>query len=1059
MSILLFRIINQQCRSINLAFKSQLFLPNLKKQNTRAMTLKLTTWTFFLFIIGTSTLAQKKVIELKLEEGHEYVFERIDETYGLSDNNSKYVFSVSEKSVRLNVEKFVSGEKAIVSLSFLKNSYDTPIESDKINRVDYFFPDYSAVNLQRGSRGLFNMYLCRSGIKFLLDLNTRKVKIQNRVELLEGFFEFLKLQGIEGKEREGIINIVSSKLINEQDYLVEHLLWFHKSEIDNDSTLNNSLMEDKLKVNKKGAQFLAFSDIDFNSLIPGKTYKKYWVETDNGIVSEYITIRRDSLPQNYYSFNRSNKIDWQVFETHFKLLYSKPVAERKLVVSGSIEKPLSNIIHIKTLNDSFGTIMKDRTIMLDENGYFETKIDFCNGGFVFVENENMNKHQGSKMFVFYAESGDTIGFIAKGEEMPWDISFSGTRGAESELMAEVGKKIDFRQDPGFMYRYLLHDELNGKNELLATYDNIKKIERLISAYKTTIDERALTFILNEVKSYIYTGFYNYFSSARITGVRIVAQDADGNLMAISDDATIKDRELRELENRIDKVNIQDTYNDYGVYSRRMVESFCAYQFNKIRRVNNNRTAGFGVDYSRDLESRIQFMRLMLSGSALYREIANVLASVIVVDQRVYMRNGVDDYWINYAIENAELFNKRCNDLSLVSSMESIIGQHQRLESDNFFPEISFLDLSGKRVTIDDLPKGKPTVICISEGFGHNRYLFDDYAQKNQEIDFVMVCENTSFDWWKEYTSRAEPVAKQLLFVSDSASIRETFQKPYVYVVLDKNGEMAGYANETEKAIKKARATLEPQKKQLNKSQLWLIILLLVITLTVIILSWIVWKWRVRQKFRKEQRQRRLRELELTAIRSQMNPHFLFNSLNSVQNLVQQNKGREAHLYLSDFAGLIRKVLNNSEKEEVSLAEELEMINQYLNLEKLRFDFEYTISVHHEVDTHNTMVPSMLMQPFAENAIIHGLQNKERDRTLRLEIIKEESGVKICIEDNGIGRTAAREISREKNGKGTKLVKERLEILQQKNKEKYELKVIDLGDHSGTRVEILIPEEL
>lgn len=1023
------------------------------------MTLKLTTWTLFLFIIGTSALAQKKVIELKLEEGHEYVFEKIDENYGLSDDNSKYIFSVSEKSVRLNVEKFVSGEKAIVSLSFLKNSYDTPIESNKINKVDYFFPDYSAVNLQRGSRGLFNMYLCRSGIKFLLDLKTRKVEIQNRVELLEGFFEFLKLQGIEGKEREGIINIVSSKLINEQDHLVKHLLWFHKSEIDNDSTLNNSLMEDKLKVNKKGAQFLAFSDIDFDSLIPGKTYKKYWVETDNGIVSEYTAIRRDSLRRNYYSFNRSYKIAWRVLETHFRLLYSKPVSEKKLVVSGSIEKPLSNIIHIKTLNTPFGTTMKDRTIMLDENGYFETQIDFPNSGFVYVENENKNKHQGAEMFVFYAEQGDTIGFVAKGEELPWDVRFGGTRVAESELMTEISKKINFKQEPRFMFSNHLNGVADKKNKLLALYDDIESIERLISRYKTRIDERALTFILSEAKSYIYSGVFNYFTRTHIARLIAMIKDKNGNMLAIPDIAKIEDSELSELENRINNINIQDIYNDYGVYSRKMAESFCAYQFSKIRRVNNNRTAGFGVDYSRDLENRIQFMRLMLSGSALYREIANELASVLVVDQKVFMRNGVDDYWINYAIENAELFNKRCNDLTLVSSMKDIVWQHQKLESDSFLPELSFLNLDGKRVIFDDLPKGKPTVVCISEGFGHNRYLFDDYAMENQDINFVMVCENTSFDWWKEYTSRAEPVAKQLLFVNDSTSIRETFQKPYVYVVLDKNGEMAGYASGEKDAIKKARATLEPQKKQLNKSQLWLIILLLVITLTLIVLSWIVWKWRVRQKFRKEQRQRRLRELELTAIRSQMNPHFLFNSLNSVQNLVQQNKGREAHLYLSDFAGLIRKVLNNSEKEEVSLAEELEMINQYLNLEKLRFDFEYTISLDENVDTHNTMVPSMLIQPFAENAIIHGLQNKEGDRMLRLEIVKEKSGVKICIEDNGIGRAAAREISRVKNGKGTCLVEERLEILQEKNREKYELKIIDLNDHSGTRVEILIPEEL
>mgnify|MGYP003886925681 CR=1 FL=1 len=111
-----------------------------------------------------------------------------------------------------------------------------------------------------------------------------------------------------------------------------------------------------------------------------------------------------------------------------------------------------------------------------------------------------------------------------------------------------------------------------------------------------------------------------------------------------------------------------------------------------------------------------------------------------------------------------------------------------------------------------------------------------------------------------------------------------------------------------------------------------------VDLVLLTLDFIGWKWWIRLHFRKEEQNRKLRELELTAIRSQMNPHFLFNALNSVQNLVQQNKGREAHLYLSDFAGLIRKVLNNSEKEEVSLAEELEMIEQYLNLEKLRFDF-------------------------------------------------------------------------------------------------------------------------
>ncbi|MBT6998929.1 MAG: histidine kinase [Prolixibacteraceae bacterium] len=245
----------------------------------------------------------------------------------------------------------------------------------------------------------------------------------------------------------------------------------------------------------------------------------------------------------------------------------------------------------------------------------------------------------------------------------------------------------------------------------------------------------------------------------------------------------------------------------------------------------------------------------------------------------------------------------------------------------------------------------------------------------------------------------------------------------------------------------------------SKSNSELIIFILGGIILLLITSLFIWKWRVRQRFRKEAQIRKLRELELTAIRSQMNPHFLFNSLNSVQNLVQQNKGREAHLYLADFAGLIRKVLQNSEKEEVSLAEELEMTEQYLNLEKLRFDFDFKISVNKNIDANNTMVPAILLQPFAENAVIHGLQSKPENRRLIIDILKESTGIKVIIEDNGIGRDAAKKIAKTKNGKGSKMIQERLKILQEKQGEKYSLEIIDLsGEKAGTRVEIFIPEE-
>jgi LytS/YehU family sensor histidine kinase len=331
------------------------------------------------------------------------------------------------------------------------------------------------------------------------------------------------------------------------------------------------------------------------------------------------------------------------------------------------------------------------------------------------------------------------------------------------------------------------------------------------------------------------------------------------------------------------------------------------------------------------------------------------------------------------------------------------------------------------------------------------------------------------------------------------------------LIFNKKSELINYSQSIDEATRLALNSLD-KKKELNTTQLKSIIAILGLFLFLIFTFLILWKWRVRKRFQKEEQKRRLRELELTAIRSQMNPHFLFNCLNSVQNLVQKNMNREAHLYLADFAGLIRKVLQNSEKEEVPLEEELEMARQYVNLERLRFDFDFNMSVDKDIDTNNTMAPSMILQPFIENAIIHGLQNKSNNRKLKIEVIRttavvddkhftatgllgyktnstikisqsdtahtedekksnislpdkpgrthEIQGILISIEDNGIGREAAKNMGGAKNGKGSKLLKERLEILSKKQKEKYHLEIIDLKDNgaTGTRVEIYIPEE-
>ncbi|MGC9355832.1 MAG: sensor histidine kinase, partial [Mariniphaga sp.] len=414
-----------------------------------------------------------------------------------------------------------------------------------------------------------------------------------------------------------------------------------------------------------------------------------------------------------------------------------------------------------------------------------------------------------------------------------------------------------------------------------------------------------------------------------------------------------------------------------------------------------------------------------------------------------------------------------NNQEFADAIKKLMENHLKWQNENYVPETQFLNPKGESVYFSDFFGENPTVFYITDIWERERYFWDDLAKENSEINFVLVMEGSNFEEWQSYVERANPVAHQLFLVNRNKQLRNIFKKDrYHFIAYDKVGKRVGFGENPIDAMNLAKQSLMAKKKEPDKSQLITVIIILGSLLFISFLVFIIWRWRTRQQIRKEQQQRRLRELELTAIRSQMNPHFLFNCLNSVQNLVQQNKGREAHLYLADFAGLIRKVLQNSEKEEVSLAEELETVEQYLNLEKLRFDFEFQISVGEGIDPHNTPVPSMLLQPFAENAVIHGLQNKTGERKLKIEVLKgskqltvnsgesEKGGIMIIIEDNGIGRAAAKKLATAKNGKGSKLIQERLEILREKQGEKYRLQITDLNENgtTGTRVEIWVPEE-
>ena len=190
------------------------------------------------------------------------------------------------------------------------------------------------------------------------------------------------------------------------------------------------------------------------------------------------------------------------------------------------------------------------------------------------------------------------------------------------------------------------------------------------------------------------------------------------------------------------------------------------------------------------------------------------------------------------------------------------------------------------------------------------------------------------------------------------------------------------------------------------------------TLLIAAIICIAYYFRTKEKQKKERNRRHIRELELRAIRSQMNPHFIFNALSSIQNLINRSASQEANEYLIDFSRLLRKVLATSEKKLVPLSDEIEQLQLYLKLEQLRFPFSYSLTVDKNIEPDAIEIPGMLIQPFVENAVKHGIAPRGtgeiiirlslQDQLLTIDIIDDGPG----IETEAEGGFGIRAISNE-----------------------------------------------
>jgi len=263
--------------------------------------------------------------------------------------------------------------------------------------------------------------------------------------------------------------------------------------------------------------------------------------------------------------------------------------------------------------------------------------------------------------------------------------------------------------------------------------------------------------------------------------------------------------------------------------------------------------------------------------------------------------------------------------------------------------------------------------------------------------------------------------------------------------------------ESDRALSKSTYELTQER---NKSQQLIIYSLIGGLVLLLITGFLMFKYIKQQRLANNL-------LALKSLRSQMNPHFIFNALNSVNTFIATNDERTANKYLSDFSQLMRAVLENSEEDFIPLKKEIELLNLYTKLEHFRFQdkFDYAINVDDSIDIEEFQIPPMLLQPYIENAVWHGLRYKTEKGHLSIEIQPKSKGeITISISDNGIGRTCSKALKTEhqkkQNSKGMNNIKKRVAILNEMYKDKVDVTISDFQDleDTGTKVVVTLKKD-
>ncbi|WP_083634245.1 histidine kinase [Saccharicrinis aurantiacus] len=708
-------------------------------------------------------------------------------------------------------------------------------------------------------------------------------------------------------------------------------------------------------------------------------------------------------------------------------------AKTTFKLSGTIQNLNARKLSLYILNkypDSY--YFQFDSLEVDESGYFNWTFPLnraCELNFRIgdVEDENSITKQ------FFFEPGDNVimNIDANNAQNSWE--FSGNNATKFILHEQIKHQINLLQ----WGTYTSVDHL--KTEMLQLQNKL---------IKETETKNISALSKQHLKASIYFGCYNASLFCNQKGYFTNGYDNNwqNTFLAAAD------------------------FHTYGSYSsnemREYIGSFLQYQLNQTTQCcgfKKNQINLFSTNAAKD---QFTLAKLIFKDDVLYYALANQIQKMLL------NRNNSD------AQELVKDFCQMYPKSEIAAYLKNDIGDALRIQKGLAAPNFTSLTPEGKQVNLSN-HKGK--------------WVYFKFIDSEADIELQSVKDLGNY--FKQLNDKR---IKPLLILTDKVITSEKIDslakyysgtilcnpnwqfastKPYgisskhASFLINPNGiiestsyflptNVEGYDSYLTESINWLQSYLDLREDdfntvEFNKSNLvWGV--LAFITLTIISLLSVYW-WQKRNKAIAQHKREKL-DLELKAIRSQLNPHFMFNTLSSIQHLVGDNRNNEASQYIGEFSGLMRQVLHNSNKSMISLNEEIKASRTYLKLESLRFNFFYHIEVDESLDLFNTEVPAMLLQPFIENAVIHGISSLQNKGEIRICIAKNNGVIMCSIDDNGGGYYPVEENMI--NGQGIKLSQKRFNMIYHASDNHQNIKILNKSDinskEKGTLVKITLP---